>query len=221
MNLTHAFIQLMGGKVAPTKSRILTNDKAAAEWLDGYHWPHVKQCIKTCRHTRDLGAHLFIGAWSKDNTLTQRMCDTMPILRNFERIPTSFPRKAAVVRGKGHPKALYGCEGVDLDDDTLRKYRTCVLDVVTPKGNSRSANLAFTTSSYGPDLDPECVICVRRAMALRRAFAKRPYLRLAAQRIYVMYVGLKYHGIMLQDTDISKLQPAPPARRSGKRKLDA
>ena len=90
MNLTHLYILDIGGKIAPSKSRILTNDKAANDWLNDYTWKHVKQNIPTTAHMRDLGAHIFVAQWRKDNTLSQRMNLVCQITRTLKKVASWF-----------------------------------------------------------------------------------------------------------------------------------
>ena len=68
--------------------------------------------------------------------------------------------------------ALYGCESSPVSEQALAKYRTAVADTITKTTSKRSSNLTFSSSSEGPDIDPDVEVVCRRVKALRRYLVK-------------------------------------------------
>ena len=57
-NATMEHLQDLGGRIAPTKSKIFATIAAHRQWLSSYLWPTIQQTIYVVHHMRDLGASL-------------------------------------------------------------------------------------------------------------------------------------------------------------------
>ena len=79
-----------------------------------------------------------------------------------------YDKKAAVIKGKLNPAALYGCDTTPANEAALRSYRAAVVDTVAYTTRRRAADLVFAFCSRGEDIDPDVEITVRRVLALRR-----------------------------------------------------
>jgi hypothetical protein len=102
-------------------------------------------------------------------TLTARIRDTTKSVIRLGKTKAPYPRKAAVVRTKMLPKALYGCETAPINEAAMRTLRSEVADAVAYTTKRRSLDLTYTTSSHGTDSDPDIEVYVRRVTSFKRA----------------------------------------------------
>ena len=59
---------------------------------------------------RDLGGHLSATSRKNGTTLTERMRTATIQIERLDKFKTPFEKKAAIIRDKMNPKALYGCD---------------------------------------------------------------------------------------------------------------
>ena len=115
---------------------------------------------------RDLGAHFNSTSQRRyGTTLTTRMRKAAAATKRLGRTRTTYKSEAMIIRTKMLPKALYGCELAPVNESALRGLRREFVDAIAYTTAKRSVDLTFNVASYGPDLDPDVQISIRRAQA--------------------------------------------------------
>ena len=107
-------------------------------------------------HTRDLGAHLSLSGRGIGTTLTKRMVKATVVARRIRRLPTTYARKAMLVRTKVLTMGLYGIEATFCAEAAINinGLRTAITDTIAPFTSLRSPALVFAACSFGEDVDP-------------------------------------------------------------------
>ena len=98
------------------------------------------------------------------------------------------------IRTRCLPKAVYGAEAAKPGEKQQRRLTTAIKQTISKKCVHRDRNLTFVTASQGDDLDPETVILVNRTFTLRRALAKKPKLKVLANKVLDLYAAHDYIG---------------------------
>ena len=169
---THGHLQDLGAKIAPKKCYAFTSCTTSRSWLRQHRWGRLDKVITVVNDTRDLGAHLnatvnkMVGT-----TLTQRMIKMTTKTNALNMHKADYDKKAAIIRGKLIPAAIYGCETAPVNEAALRGLRTSIVDTLAYTTKRRSPDLTFACCSRGRDADPDSEIVVKRTLALRRSFA--------------------------------------------------
>lgn len=75
------YLHLMGAKVAPSKSYIVSSNSVTDTWLKEHMWqflPVGNQFIQVLKSVRDLGANISTGAGALSGTMVERFkCSIM------------------------------------------------------------------------------------------------------------------------------------------------
>ena len=143
-DMTHTHLHDMGARLAPSKSIIFSTDSKVSKWMRTHKWRRVGTTLTVVRDCRDLGAHLNTSACSrKGTTLTQRMIRGTTFAKKGKYIRAPLFKKAAVLRGKVTPMALYQCETCPVNESVLAGLRTAYVDVLSVGSSRRSVDFGF------------------------------------------------------------------------------
>lgn len=166
---TQEHLEDMGARLAPSKSMTFPTDVATGGWLRKHKWRKINRTIAVVTDCRDLGAHLTAteGRWH-GKTLARRMLQVADETERLNRIKAPYVEKAALIRAKKLPTALYGCEVTPVNETALRVLRSSFVRCMTYTTVRRSADLVFAMASEGSDLDPDINVFVRSVAVARR-----------------------------------------------------
>ena len=171
-------------------------------------------------HARDLGAHISTDNRAYSQTLRARTTDATKMVSIIHRLPVTFRRKAAIIRTKAIPKALYGCEAALMHPAAQLSLTAGIKQAISTSSSQKATDLTFVTSSHGHDLDPETIIFARRLTLLRRMTAKRPRLLAKVRTIYSEYAGNSFTGTDVHAVNqcLTSFAPMPgqPGRQAWK-----
>ena len=209
------YIAEMGARVAAKKSILFSNCKATRLALKKHTWRSGEK-IPVVKHARDLGAHISTDNRAYSQTLRARVHDATRMVLIIHRLPVTFKRKAAIIRTKAIPKALYGCEAALMHPAAQLSLTAAIKQAISPSSSQKATDLTFVTSSHGHDLDPETIIFVRRLTLLRRMTAKRPRLLAKVQSIYRDYASNGYTGTDVQAVHQCSTSFAPMLGQAGR-----
>ena len=200
---THKHLADMGAKMAPQKSMTFSSDAASRNWLRTHRWRRSQQTIPVKTDCRDLGTHLNTTAERRvGTTLTERMQKTTRAAERLDRWKAPYDKKAAVIRTKLLPKAIYGCECAPVNETGLRTLRTAFAKALTFVTSRRSSDLTFAVASKGTDVDPEAAILTKRVASIRRATAISPSQKDLALEIYEEYASIREPGVYTGHEDL-------------------
>ena len=129
----------------------------------------------------------------------------------------SYKEKAAIIRAKVLPKALYGCEAADFPDELIRSLRSAIARTISNGAQHQSIDLTFAVASHGSDLDPVLEIFTRRCMAFRRMTAKYQNSIRNATDTYQLYKQNGQPGTDDSEETLATLEPAPPPGAAGRK----
>eukprot|EP00969_Alexandrium_andersonii_P214718 9483107-Alexandrium_andersonii.AAC.1 len=121
---------------------------------------------------RDLGAHISLGATAVSPTGAKRLEAAAEVARAAGQLKAPHQRKLACIAGKVMPGGLYGCQAGPVPQKQLRKLGSAVAQAIYPGAAAgRARALAQSVAARGT-IDPQIVMLVMRAVAVRRQRAK-------------------------------------------------
>ena len=86
-HLTMVHLHDLGGKIAPTKSKIFATLADHRRWLQTYMWPALNTNIDVVQHMRDLGASLNTIYVSNTILSRKRLQDATQVLLRISHLP--------------------------------------------------------------------------------------------------------------------------------------
>ena len=155
LNLTHAYLQAMGARIAPDKSYNFASTTAATKWLNDTLWPEINDSIEVVEDFRYLGAHITSGQTLRSKTLHSRWDKAVQQLRRLKYTPATIEAKAKAILTKTYAVAFYGIEAAEIATDKVNHLAAVVIDVFRSR-NDMHNNDWFFSSFLGDkkDLDP-------------------------------------------------------------------
>ena len=155
LNLTHAYLQAMGARIAPDKSYNFASTKVATKLLNDTLWPEINDNIEVVEDFRYLGAHLISGQTLRSKTLHSRWDKAVQQLRRLKYTPATIEAKAKTILSKTYAVAFYGIEAAEIATDKVNHLAAVVIDVFRSR-NDMHNNDWFFSSFFGDkrDLDP-------------------------------------------------------------------
>ena len=172
--------------------------------------------IQVLNNFRDLGAHVNTSMSLNSATLNQRFKDVITIVTRLGWLPLDHAAKAHQVRSRCIPKAAYGAEASKPNEALQLNLTNSIKQVISNKCNLKSTDICFITSSAGPDLDPETIILINRAIMITRATAKRPKLLSVANEILDIYIAKDYNGTDYHKVMNGEAHTAPMPGKEGR-----
>ena len=109
------------------------------------------------------------------STLKDRIVGSIPIVHRIGRLPVDFKQRAAIIRTRIFPRALYGVEIAEPPENLVDALNAAVASTITRNSGNRSLAFLFSTGSHGDDLDAYVNIAVKRIMTLKRMITKRQH----------------------------------------------
>ena len=107
------------------------------------------------------------------------------------------------------PMALHGCESSLINGKLQKQFTTSITDTISNHTIHKDTNTTFTTSSHGPDADPETHIFHQRLNTLRRFTAKRHTIDQLARGNLNLYIANGYTGTDTKIIHDGAALPAP------------
>ena len=97
---SHMYLQMMGARIPPNKSTIISSVEATTNWLRTHVWKNLETgaTIKIVTQMRDLGAHISTGVSSYATTLQERMREATILLYKVSKLPMDFKQRASIIR---------------------------------------------------------------------------------------------------------------------------
>ena len=155
-------LQELGGKIAPSKSKVFATVASHRAWLTTYKWEDIGQCIPVVQHFRDLGSQLTLTKSVSTTVSKGRLSDAERTVDRISRLPHSRCQKVVFSVACANNQALYGSESAHVDEQALRTYTSKLAKVVSTDSQLHARTLAFGFS-HGPlDIDPYISLFYRR-----------------------------------------------------------
>ena len=108
LRMTHTYLNDMGANIADGTSYNFANTAAGQEWIRNTRWPAITGPIQMVDNSRYLGAHICASGPKRATTLSNRFTKAISMLQVLSRLPIAMHHKAATIRTKIFPMALYG-----------------------------------------------------------------------------------------------------------------
>ena len=105
----------LGGRLAPTKSKLFTTVKDFGKWLAAEFWEPVQAQIKVVSHLRDLGSALTVAAARVTTYSYARLSTGIQTVAAIRKLPHPKEQKAKLVIRSAHKQSFYGCESSQVD----------------------------------------------------------------------------------------------------------
>eukprot|EP00973_Karenia_brevis_P038086 5250620-Karenia_brevis.AAC.1 len=100
----------MGGRIAPSKSKIFVTTTSHRTWLATFVWEPIQQTIVVVHSMRDLGAVLSTSLCHSTTLSRARLQRGIATLKRIGRLPHNTSQKGDFALACAHAQALYGCE---------------------------------------------------------------------------------------------------------------
>ena len=210
----------LGGRLAPTKSKLFTTVKDFGKWLAAEFWEPVQAQIPVVSHLRDLGSALTVAAARVTNYSYARLATGIQTVAAIRKLPHAKEQKAQFVIRSAHKQNFYGCESSQIDLTMLANYTSEVLRTIGSSNQQRSRSLTFGFSGAPFHIDPYIEIFLRRVTLFRRYLVKYPHKNVLVDRIYTAYDKASYTGVHSNCTDLAQLHTAPLPGKPGREPWD-
>ena len=92
---TMVHLQDLGGRIAPSKSKIFATISDHRQWLAAYLWPAIHETISVVHHMRDLGASLSTTFVSNTSISRDRLRKAIGGLKRIRHLPFAMRQKSS------------------------------------------------------------------------------------------------------------------------------
>eukprot|EP00973_Karenia_brevis_P065978 9170356-Karenia_brevis.AAC.1 len=215
---TIAHLHDLGGRVAPSKSKLFALAPKQRLWLNRFVWPSLGTTISVVLQLRDLGSQMNPSNLVHTSLSRQRLGKALTTVHRISKLPHDRHRKALFVQSCGHSQAFYASEAAHVDEVFLEKYVSAVTSCVGTKNQMHSKALTFLLSKHGDMAysHPLVHLFVRRLTMVRRILAKLPHLQELICSIYDEYRCRQFVGTRKNSISLNSLQPIPPFGETGR-----
>ena len=162
-------LQDLGGRIAPTKSKVFAIIAAHRQFLSSYLWPTVQQTIDVFHHMREMGHSLSTTFVCTTALSRARSYKAIEVLKRIKHLPVSIKRKVQFIMSCAQAQAFYGCEASSVDESALKAYTSLLLQVAGTHNTHHARALVFPFLDGPLNIDPIVHIFTQRAMMMRRA----------------------------------------------------
>ena len=136
LDRTHQYFLDVGAAISIKKSFNFSSTATSREWLTNTLWPIINHTILVMTSFKYLGAHITTNARSSNDTVKPRFNNAIAMLARTRYLPMTQERRAAVIRTKIIPSALYGCEVAGITDTLIQNITTAILRAITQPGTT-------------------------------------------------------------------------------------
>eukprot|EP00973_Karenia_brevis_P095406 12427166-Karenia_brevis.AAC.1 len=146
---TIAHLHDLGGKVAPSKSKLFALAPMHRAWLSRFVWPSLGEQITVVLQMRDLGSQLNPSLLVHTSLSRQRLTKALTTVYKTSKLPHDKHRKAQFIDSCGHPQAFYAAEASHIDETYLAKYISAVTNCVGTSRQMHSKSLTYLLTQHG------------------------------------------------------------------------
>eukprot|EP00969_Alexandrium_andersonii_P062663 2759279-Alexandrium_andersonii.AAC.1 len=164
-----AYLQSMGAKLAPSKSRTLSNSERVRAHFRRWVVPGLGESFGVCHTVRDLGAQLNMGRCAHSGVMHARVARACKCADYIAEIPAPFKARSRALVGKVLPMGTYGAPTTPITRADMAALRAAMTRAIDPGAAvGRAPGLALN-ACVTRSVDPKVHVLVQRVSALRRA----------------------------------------------------
>ena len=205
---TLEYLTALGGKLSAHKSRLFSTVETHRKWLAAYIWPVVQQQIQVTLKSRDLGAALSFARTACTYS-AMRIRAGIAALFAIRRLPFDRIHKAQFSLAAAHTKSFYSCEASQVDQTSLKKFTSVLLQTVGTNNQMQARTLILGCSAPRAEIHPVIYILIKKVTMFRRFLIKYPAKIQRVATILQAYSKQRYVGALSEEVRLEDLTPAP------------